>query len=306
MQSLSRRKLNRVLRYRTQYLFMLPAIVWFVLFCYVPMYGLALGFREFRFDVPLWRSQWIGMRYFEQFIRNSQFGLLFANTVRISLLRLLFGFPAPVLLALMINELRCRKLQRSIQTVSYLPYFVSWVVVVAILQKFISPVDGLVNELRLKWFGLPANYYLGKAGWFDPIVIFTYVWKNVGWSSIIYLATISGIDPELYEAAYIDGAGKFRSIVHITIPALYPTMCILFLLSLGGIMSAGYEQIILLKTPGNNAVAQILDTHIIEQGLRQGRYSYATVGGLFQGAIGLVLVSVVNAFTKRTTGVSIW
>ena len=192
------------------------------------------------------------------------------------------------------------------QTVSYLPYFISWVVVIAIFNKFVSPTDGMINDLKVAAFGGDPIFFMGEAGWFYPIMLLSFVWKNIGWNSIIYLATIAGIDPQLYEAAYIDGAGKWKSMIHITLPGIVPTAAILLLLSMGSIMYAGYEQIILLKTPGNSLLSQILDTQILEQGIRQGRYGYATVAGLFQGTIGLILVTISNYVAKKSSGISLW
>lgn len=306
-QMTSKGKLSkRIWLYRNMYLFILPAMIWYIVFQYIPMYGLTLGFKEFRFDMSIWNSPWVGFKYLNEFLSDSMFWPLLKNTVTISLLKILFGFPAPIILALMLNAVSSLKLKKVLQTVSYLPYFVSWIVVYALLVKFISPTDGMINDLKVALFGGDPIYFLGKASWFYPLVLLTYVWKNIGWNSIIYMATIAGIDQELYEAAHIDGAGKWKSMLHITMPGLVPTMAILFLLSIGGIMYAGYEQIILLKTPGNSALSQILDTQILQQGIRQGRYGYATVAGFFQGLIGLAAVAASNFTVKKISGISLW
>lgn len=298
--------LKTILLYRYMYLFILPAFIWYFVFQYIPMYGLTLGFKEFRFDMSLWNSPWVGTRYLKEFLTDSMFRPLLFNTVKISLLKLVVGFLAPIVLALMLNEVISPRFKRVMQTVSYLPYFISWVVVIAIFNKFVSPTDGMINDLKVAAFGGDPIFFMGEAGWFYPIMLLSFVWKNIGWNSIIYLATIAGIDPQLYEAAYIDGAGKWKSMIHITLPGIVPTAAILLLLSMGSIMYAGYEQIILLKTPGNSLLSQILDTQILEQGIRQGRYGYATVAGLFQGTIGLILVTISNYVAKKSSGISLW
>lgn len=297
---------KKLWKYRTMYMFVLPAIVWYFIFCYIPMYGIVLGFKEFRFDMSIWESPWAGTLYLKQFLNDSMFWPLLKNTVVISILKLLIGLPAPIILALMLNEVIHKRLKAVIQTISYLPYFVSWVVVIAVLVKFVSPNDGIINSILVNVFHKEPIYFMGEQNWFYPLVLITDVWKNVGWNSIIYLAAITAIDPELYEAAGMDGAGKLRGMLHITIPSILPTACIIFLLNIGNLMKAGYEQIILLKTPGNSALSMILDTQIIQQGIQQGRYEYATVAGLFQGVIGLILVVTANRITKKLTEVSLW
>lgn len=272
----------------------------------MPMYGIVLGFKEFRFDMSIWESPWVGLHYLKQFLNDSMFWPLLKNTVVISSLKILVGVPAPIILALMLNEVKRKRYKSVIQTITYLPYFVSWVVVVAILVKFISPNGGIINNILVEVFHMEPIYFMGKAKYFYPLVLITDVWKNIGWNSIIYLSAITSIDPELYEAASMDGAGKFRGIWHITIPSIIPTACIIFLLNIGNLMKAGYEQVILLKTPGNSALSMILDTQIIQQGIQQGRYEYATVAGLFQGVVGLMLVLIANRVTKKVAEVSLW
>ncbi|MBP1756807.1 MAG: binding-protein-dependent transport system inner rane component [Firmicutes bacterium] len=298
--------LRRIWRYRALYIFILPAVIWYIIFCYIPMYGLALGFKEFHFNMSIWESPWVGMRYFKQFINDRMFWPLLQNTVIISVLKMVIGFPAPIILALMINEVSNKYFKKTIQTVTYLPYFVSWVVCIAVLVKFISPHDGIINSILVNVFHKEAIYFMGEKNWFYPLVLFTDIWKNVGWNSIVYLSALAGIDQQLYEAASIDGAGKWKRMLHITLPNIMPTACILFLLNIGNLLKAGYEQIILLKTPGNSGLSMILDTQIIQQGIQQGRYEYATVAGLFQSVIGLILVIIVNRITKKLADVSLW
>jgi ABC-type polysaccharide transport system, permease component len=270
------------------------------------MAGLLIGFKEFHFNMNIWESPWVGTLYLEQFINDFMFWPLLTNTIKISLLKILFGFPAPIILALMLNELSNKHFKKTLQTISYLPYFISWVVVVEIFNKFVSPNNGIFNDIKVSLFGGEPIYFMGEVGWFYPIMLLSYIWKNVGWNSIIYLATIAGIDPQIYEAAYMDGAGRWRCMRHITLPGIIPTAGILFLLSMGGIMYAGYEQIILLRTPGNSGLADILDYQILQQGIRQGRFGYATVAGFFQSTIGLILVVISNTLAKKSSGISLW
>lgn len=292
--------------YRYIYLFILPAVVWYFIFCYVPMYGITLGFKEFRFDKGLLGSPWVGTRYLMQFLTHYDFWKLIRNTVSISFFKLLFGFPAPIILALMLNEIKNRVFKRTVQTLSYLPYFVSWVVVMTIFAKFLSPNAGPVNEWKTALFGGDSIYFMGEPVWFYPIVIISNVWKSVGWNSIIYLAALSTIDPELYEAATIDGAGKWKSLTHITLPGLRPTIGILLILSVGGLMYAGFDQIYLIRNPSNLDVSEILETYILQAGLRQGQFSYAAVIGFFQSVVAFLIVVTTNTIAKKTTEISLW
>lgn len=299
--------IKKIWTYRNMYLFILPAIVWYFIFCYIPMYGLTLGFKEFHYNVSIWdNSNWVGSRYLMEFLKDSMFWTLLKNTVVISVLKLLIAFPAPIILALMLNEVINTRFKKVMQTVTYLPYFISWVVVVAIFTKFISPNNGIINDLKVSIFGGEPIFFMGEASWFYPIMLISYIWKNIGWNSIIYLATISGIDAESYEAAYMDGASKWKSMIHITLPGLVPTISVLFLMQVGSIMYAGYEQIILLKTPGNVDLSNILDTQIIRSGIQLGRIGYATVAGFFQGLVGLILVLAANYASKKASGNSLW
>lgn len=292
--------------YRYLYLFLLPAVVYYFVFAYIPMYGITLGFKEFYFNKTIWESPWVGTRYLEQFIGAYNFWPIVRNTVVISVMKLMFGFPAALALALLLNEVRLMLFKRIIQTVSYLPFFVSWVVVMTLFSRLLSPNAGPVNELKMKWFGGDPIFFIGDPSWFYQIVILSDIWKHVGWNTIIFLAAISAINPELYEAASMDGAKRWAKMRYITLPSLGPIIGILLILSMGGLLSAGYEQIYLMRQPSNLSVSEILDTYIIHTGLRQGHYSLATVAGLFQSVISCFLVIATNMAMKRSTGVSLW
>lgn len=288
------------------YIMLIPAVASMLLFNYYPMLGNILAFKEFRFDMSMWESPWVGFTYFKTFFNYPQAGQLIINTLVISLSKILLAYPFPIILALMLNEINSVKLKKVFQTVSYLPHFVAWVVVVAVIQRMFAPNTGMINEMLAMFGGDKARYWLMEPGFFYPIMFFSHVWKSIGWNSIIFLAAITSINPEYFEAAKIDGATKWQEIRLITLPCISQTVGIIFILSLGGILSAGYEQIYLLRTPGNAIYADILDTYVIRQGLEQGQFGYATSVNLIQGVTGLLLVVISNWLSKRYTETSIW
>lgn len=296
---------KRMYDYKVLYLFLLPAIIFFFIFGYIPMYGLTLGFKEFRFDTGILMSPWVGLKYVKRFFTYFQFWLLIRNSFFISFIKMLFGFPAPIILALMLNEVRATKFKRTFQTVSYLPYFVSWVVVATMFSKFLSPNQGLINDIRLA-LGKEPIFFLGQVKYFYIVIVTSDIWKNIGFSSIIYLAALSSINPNLYEAAAIDGASRWKQIIHITIPCIMPTVGILFILAMSGLLKAGYEQIILFQQPPTIPVSEVLETYSVKVGLQQGQYSYATVVGLFQSVVSLILIVTTNTIAKKVSETSLW
>jgi len=296
---------TRIWYYRHVYFFLLPAIIWFLTFCYYPMYGALLAFKDFRYNLGILGSPWVGFRYFEYFLSDFKFYEVLRNTLAISFLKLLFGFPAPIVLALMLNEIRCVRFKKVVQTISYLPHFVSWVVVVTLLQKILSPNAGLINDIRYQ-MGLEPIFFMGIKPLFLPLVIISSIWKGVGWGSIIYLAALSNIDPNLYEAAEIDGAGRWRMMFNITIPSIVPTIAILLIMNLSGILNAGFDQIYLMQTPSTISVSEILDTYVLKLGLLDGQFSYSTAVGLFRSVVSMVLIITVNSISKRISEVSLW
>lgn len=295
----------RIWEHRVFYLFLLPGIIWFIIFSYIPMYGITIAFKDFNFTQGILGSPWAGLKYFKQFFQYYQSGEIIRNTLIISLLKLLIGFPMPIILALMLNEVRVTKFKRTVQTISYLPHFISWVVVVTLMQRMFTPYGGPINEL-IATFGFDKVSILGNVKYFYQVIILSDVWKGVGWGAIIYLAAIAGVDPQLYEAAKIDGANRFRQMWHVTIPSIRGVMVILFILACGGIMSAGYEQLLLLNTPATASIGTVLDVYVIKAGLEQGRFSYATAVGLFQGIIGLILIITANQISKKVNETSLW
>ncbi|WP_099204087.1 ABC transporter permease [Scatolibacter rhodanostii] len=296
---------KRIWEHKVLYLFILPLIVWLLIFCYQPMYGATLAFKDFKYNLGIMGSPWVGFKHFEKFINSPEFWIVIKNTLIISLMKLAISFPAPILLALLLNEVRAAKFKRVIQTMSYLPNFVSWVVVVQILTVIFSPYGGVYNNLR-NMMGLESQFVMGTKESFYPIVILSDIWKNAGWNSIIYLSALTSISVELYEAAEIDGAGRLKSTWYITLPGIKETIGIMFLFAVGNILNAGYDQILLLKQPANVQISEILDTYILNTGLNYGRFEYATAIGLFKSLFSISLMFIANLVCKKTMEVSLW
>ena len=289
---------GRMKYFKYYYLLLLPALAYFLIFHYIPMYGVILAFKDFRYADGLWGSPWIGFVNFRRLFSSVSFFEILKNTLLISLYRIVFGFPAPLVLALLLNEMRHLRLKKIIQTVTYLPYFISWVILSGILIELLSPARGVVNYI-MGLFGGEPIYFLTEARYFRGILISTGIWQSVGWGSIIYLAAIAGIDAEQYDAAYIDGANRYHFVFYITLPSLSPIMVILFILGLAGVLNAGFDQIFNLYNPLVYKVADIIDTYVYRVGLLGMQYSYSTAVGLFKNLVGLVLVLSSNFIIKR-------
>lgn len=294
-------------RYRVHYAFLLLPVIWYAVFCYYPMYGITVAFKDFKFNRGIMGSEWVGMVYFRNFLTDKYFWIIVKNTLVISLLKLVCGFPAPIIMALFINEIRSRRYKKVVQTLSYLPHFVSWVVVVALLTKLLSPNNGAINELRQSISpGVKPIFFMGERGWFYPLVVLSDIWKNVGWGSIIYLAALTAIDPALYEAAELDGANRWQRMAHITLPGISPTIGVLLILSLSGILNAGFDQIYLMQTASTLQMSEVLDTYVLKRGIQQGNFSYAAAVGIFRSVISMVLIVTVNFISRRTSEISLW
>lgn len=296
----------RIVEHKYLYLMLLPGVVSVFLFCYVPMSGLILAFKELKFNASIYSGPWAGLTYFKAFFNDPFAKQLLINTVGISACKIFLAFPFPIILALMLNEVRNARYKKVTQTISYLPHFVAWVVVAAIIERVFAPNTGLINQLRGAFGADPSYFFMMEKDFFYPAMFLSYLWKTMGWSSIIFLAAISGIDPGYYEAAKIDGANKWDEITKITLPCIKPTIGLIFIMSLGDILKAGFEQIYLLRTAGNMVYADILDTFVIRAGLEQGNFSYATAVGMLQGVAGLVLVVVANWLSRKYTEVALW
>ncbi|GIO40646.1 ABC transporter permease [Paenibacillus apis] len=291
-------------KYRWQYLMILPAVILLFLFNYIPMAGIQIAFRDFQIGSSIWSSSWVGLENFI-FLSEPQFWVVVTNTLFISVLKFIFGFPAPILLALMINEVRHSGFKRFVQSVSYLPHFFSWIVVAYILQSFLTMDGGLVNDLILKAGG-DSIFFLGSTEWFRPIIVSSGLWKEVGWNTILYLAAITTIDPQLYEAAKVEGAGKMAQIRHITLPGIAPTISIILILSIPSLITVGMDQIYPMMNPANMAVSDVLDTYVLRSGLQQGYFGMATAVGLISSVIALILVLATNQMSRKINGEGLW
>lgn len=294
----------RMLKYRWQYVMILPAVVLLFLFNYIPMAGIQIAFKDFAIGSTIWGSSWIGLENFS-FIHDEQFWKVVKNTLYISVLKFIFGFPMPILLALMINEVKNSKFKRFVQSVSYLPHFFSWIVVAYILQSFLTLDGGLANDLIARMGGDPI-FFLGSTEWFRPMIVSSGLWKEVGWNTILYLAAISTIDPQLYEAAKVEGAGKLAQIRHITLPGILPTIAIVLILSIPSLITVGMDQIYPMMNSANQEVADVLDTYVLRNGLQQGYFGMATAVGLVSSVISLILVLGTNSASKKINGEGLW
>ncbi|MBE5041143.1 ABC transporter permease [Ructibacterium gallinarum] len=287
------------------YLMLLPCVIYFILFHYVPMYGIVMAFKDFDFGKGIWNSPWIGLENFRYMFSLPDFYSVLKNSLTLSLLRLLFGFPMPLLLALMINEIRMVKFKKTVQTIIYLPHFISWVVIGGILVNFLSPTWGVVNKI-LGSFGVEPIFFMAEEKYFKWMVVLSSIWKEAGWGTILYLAALTAINPELYEAARIDGANRFQQLYRITLPCIVPTIVTLFILRTGTIMSNGSEQILVLQNSQNLSVSEVFETYTYRVGIIGGRYSFATTVGLFTSVIGTVLIVCTNRISKMMGENGLW
>ena len=298
-------KWRRAKRYWMLYVIMLFPMVQMFIFKYIPIYGITLAFKDFKINLGFFRSPWNNFAHFKRIFASVYFGRILRNTIIISFYRVIFGFPAPIILALLINEVTAMGYKRVVQTISYLPHFMSWVVLASILVEILSPTRGLIGWI---WalFGKEAPLILTSLTAFRPMLIISGIWQGVGWGTIVYLAALTGIDPQLYESAAVDGANRFRMAIHITLPSLVPVMTVLFILRLGGILNAGFDQIFNLYNPLVYEVADILDTYIYRVGLFGRRYGFGTAVGLFKSAIGVALIIGTNTIIRRFSEYGIW
>lgn len=296
--------LRDIWKYRQLYLLILPAIVYFILFAYIPFYGLQIAFKDFKVFRGIWDSPWVGWDNFDVLFSSPKFPELLRNTLLISAYRLIFGFPIPILFALLLNEARKLWFKRAVQTVTYFPHFLSWVVMAGIVVNLLGPA-GIVNTL-LQDIGINRINFLTNPDLFRTNVVATGIMKDFGWGAIIYLAALSGIDPQLYEAARIDGAGKLRQIRDVTLPGLRPVMAVVLVLSLGTFLEAGFDQIFVLLNGATLETGDIIDTYVYRVGLLDAQFEIATATGLFKGVVGLVMIVSANTVLRKFGERSIW
>lgn len=286
------------------YIMFIPVLIFYLLFCYKPMYGLLMAFQNYKPSLGIMGSEWVGFKHFITFFKSFYFVRLIKNTIIISVSTLIFEFPAPIILALLLNELRCNKFKRTVQTISYLPHFISMVVICGMIKQF-TLEDGLVNDI-IAIFGGTRSNLLNNPQAFVPIYVISEIWTKMGWSSIIYLAALSGISPELYEVADLEGAGRFQQMWYVTLPGLLPTIVVLFVLRMGSVLTVGYEKIILLYNPMTMSTADVISSYVYRKGLQEQSWSFSTAVGLFNSVINLILLVVSNQFSKRITGSGLW
>ncbi|WP_349305740.1 ABC transporter permease subunit [Bacillus sp. FJAT-49711] len=297
--------LKDMVRDKYLYLLLLPGLIYLIIFKYFPMYGVIIAFKDFNMFAGIIDSPWAGFEQFERLFRTPDFQKIFMNTLIISLLKLVFGFPAPIILALLLNELRHMFFKRFTQSVLYLPHFVSWVIFAGIIMTFLNPVDGLVNHI-IQYFGGKPMHFLTSKEHFRSILVITDIYKEMGWGTIIYLAAMTGVNSDLYEASRIDGANKFKQMWHVTLPSIRPVILIMLILSLGNILEAGFFQIYLLYSPLVYDVADIIDTYVYRRGIQEANYSLATAAGLFKSIIALVLIVTANKIVKKFGEDGLW
>ena len=296
---------KRIQRDRVLYLILLLPIIYLILFKYAPMAGNILAFRKFKVGGSMFGVKWEGLKYFKLFIRDSYFWQVFRNTLLLSVLNLVFGFPIPIILALLLNEVKNKGGKRIVQTITYLPKFLSTVVVVSMLQTLLSPSTGAIN-MFLNKLGVESIYFLNEPSWFRPVYILSDIWQFMGWNSILYLTALTSVDPQLYDAAAIDGANRWKQTLHVTIPGILPTIVITLILSTGSVLSVGFEKVLLLYTQNTMDVADVISTYTYRMGIVNSQYSYTTAVGLFQGIINLIIITAVNQISKKMTETSLW
>lgn len=282
------------------YLFLLPAIILVILFCYMPMGGLVIAFKDYKMARGIGGSDWVGLKHFRALFSDPNFYRVLGNTLKISILTLVTSFPVTIIFTLLVNEIASKKFKSVVQTITYMPHFLSWVVVGTFVYQLLSPTGGVVNAILIKLGILDSPvYFMAQQDMFVPIYLVTNLWKTTGYSIVIYLATISGIDTELYDAASIDGANRFQRILNITLPAMFPTMCTMLILSIGSLVSVGFDPIFNLYNDATYQTADVISTYVYRKGMVESRYDFSTAIGLFQNVVSLALVLIANWFARK-------
>ncbi|UDF15628.1 sugar ABC transporter permease [Bacillus pumilus] len=293
-----KRLLNQMLSQKFLYVMILPGLIYFLVFKYVPMWGLIIAFQDYQPFLGILGSEWVGFKHFIRLFTEPTFFILLKNTLILFAMNVVIFFPIPILLALLLNEVRLALFKKFVQTMIYIPHFMSWVIVVSLSFVLLTVDGGLINELIAFFGGEKINFLLSQE-WFRPMYILQVIWREAGWSTIIYLAAITAVDPQLYEAAKMDGAGRLRQMWHITLPAIKSVIVVLLILKIGDTLELGFEHVYLLINATNREVAEIFDTYVYTAGLKQGQFSYSTAVGLFKAAVGLILVMLANRLAKK-------
>lgn len=297
--------LRHLKRDRQLLILFIPCLVFYALFRYGPMYGMIIAFKDYSVFTGVLDSPWVGFKHFEKFFNSGEFGLLFKNTLLLGLYTTFIAFPFPILLALLLNEVRLTWFKKTIQTLSYLPAFLSVVIVCSMLTDFLSPGNGLVNQ-ALTALGFEKIYFLMAPDWFRTIYVASDIWQNIGYEAIVFMAAIAGINPTLYEAAKVDGATRWHMMKYVTIPGIMPTIVIIFILKCGQMIRIGYEKVLLLYTPATYDVADVFSTFVYRKGIAEGNYSYAAAVGMFEAVIAMILLLVANYLSRKAGSRGLW
>lgn len=295
---------QNIKKHKGLYLMILPIVIYYLVFCYYPMYGAQIAFRNYTPKKGITGSDWVGLRHFTDFFNSVFCGRLIRNTLSINLKNLIFGFPAPIIFALLLNEVRLTKFKKTVQTVSYMPHFISTVVIAGMVLQF-TATDGFITQI-MTLFGYPKQNLMLNPEMFQPIYVISDIWQGLGWGSIIYIAAVAGINGELYEAARIDGAGRWKQMLHVTLPGILPTIITMFVMRVGNMMNLGFEKIILLYNSSIYDKADVISTFVYRRGLVDQSYSFSTAVGLFNSLINLMLLFLANKLCKRLTDYSLW
>jgi len=297
--------LGKYIRYKALVIMFLPGLIYYIVFHYLPMYGLIISFKDYRILDGVMASPWVGLKHFKAAFASTEFWSVFNNTLILSGFKLIFNFPAPIILSLLLNEVYNMKFKKIVQTITYLPHFLSWVVLSGILIDFLSPGSGPLNMI-LSTIGIKPIYFVGSRVWFRQVLIVSSIWKGIGWGTIVYLAALSGVNPELYEACKIDGAGKMKQIIHVTLPAISPVIVIMLIFEVGHMVNDDFDQIFNLYNPAVYSVGDVLSTYIYRMGLENMLYSYTSAIGLFKNLIAFGLVVGTNYISKRFSEYGLW
>ncbi|MBO5071196.1 MAG: sugar ABC transporter permease [Roseburia sp.] len=283
----------------------LPVVVWFLIFCYRPMYGVLMAFKDYKVKLGIMGSPWVGLEHFKRFVNIPSFKNLIRNTLTLSIYSLVAGFPIPIIFALLLNYLRQPRLKKTVQMVSYAPFFISTVVICGMIAIFTAQDTGIFNTIR-GWFGLESVDFMAKPEWFADIYVWSGIWQGMGWSSIIYISALSGVDYELHEAAIVDGATKVQRIIHVDLPSIKSTIVMLLILQMGSLMGVGFEKVYLLQNPLNTEASSVISTYVYSVGMINSDYGYSTAVGLFNSIINIILLVTANAIVKKLSDESLF
>lgn len=296
---------RRAWKSRYLFLLMLPTLIWYGIFMYGPMYGLQIAFKDFVPSLGITGSKWVGFKHFISFFKSEYFGRVISNTLGISLYSIIVGFPVPIILALLMNEVGNKYFQKSVQTIAYLPHFISAVVVVSIINALLSPTSGLLNQV-IVFFGGDPVHFMAEPKYFKTIFVLSDIWQSAGYNSIVYLAALTSIDPSMYEAATVDGASKWDKLIRITLPSLLPTIMIMLILRMGAVFSVGYEKIMLMYNEATYETADVISTYLYRRAFKSGDYSFSAAVGLFNSVVNFTVIQIFNKISAKVSEVSLW